>query len=249
MPYKRDLRGWLLSAFGLATLIVVAAFPLAATTTAAETRPAARAAPSARANLDPPTNLQIRWYSYSQSNGNCPGKIDPVSAIFYGTHDWSNVADELSEVAGWDPVLIQASQWFWMKDPNTFGWVCYEERSESADGSFYNDRYHIRYIECYSDYPVNRYCDDQAEPFVFGTPHYETVHTCGHVVDPTVDGWSGYDQGRKRLHETWDADEHFSNSKRYVGNTHPHRGCQAINGLWYAASNGWVRFFDMSTDP
>lgn len=168
---------------------------------------------------------------YSHRRGDCSSRVDPIGAVFYGPADGTtggnlaSAVDHAEAHTGWNVVSLGSGQWF-----ATHGYCGYWD-GELASGGAWTTRHHMRLRRTY-------HADPGLGFTTVGTPHYETVESCGHVVRRTLNGVSGYDIARRRLHESMAAGNHTSFSA-YWGNTQPFVQC---NGD-IASSNGNVRFF------
>lgn len=167
---------------------------------------------------------------YSHRRGDCSSRVDPIGAVFYGPADGAtggNLASAVNHAeahTGWSIVSLGSGQWF-----ATHGYCGYWD-GELASGGAWTTRHHMRLRRTY-------HADPGLEFTTVGTPHYETIESCGHVVRRTLNGVSGFDIARRRLHEAMAAGNHTSFSQ-YWGNTQPFVQC---NGD-IASSNGSVRF-------
>lgn len=168
---------------------------------------------------------------YSHRRGDCSSRVDPIGAVFYGPADGTtggNLASAVNHAeahTGWGVVSLGSGQWF-----ATHGYCGYWD-GELASGGAWTTRHHMRLRRTY-------HADPGLGFTTVGTPHYETIESCGHVVRRTLNGVSGFDIARGRLHEAMAAGNHTS-FYQYWGNTQPFVQC---NGQ-IASSNGNVRFF------
>ena len=168
---------------------------------------------------------------YSHRRGDCSSRVDPVGAVFYGPADGTTGGNLGSAVnhteahTDWKIVSLGSGQWF-----ATHGYCGYWDGEVASRGAWAT-RHHMRLRRTY-------HADPNLGFTTVGTPHYETIETCGHVVRKTVNGVSGFDIARRRLHEAMAAGDHAS-FYQYWGNTQPFVQC---NGD-IASSNGNVRFF------
>jgi hypothetical protein len=168
---------------------------------------------------------------YSHRRGDCSSRVDPIGAVFYGPADGTtggNLASAVNHAeshTGWKIVSFGSGQWF-----ATHGYCGYWD-GELASGVAWTTRHHMRLRRTY-------HADPGLGFTTVGTPHFETIESCGHVVRRTLNGVSGFDIARGRLHEAMVAGKHTS-FYQYWGNTQPFVQC---NGD-VANSNGNVRFF------
>ena len=206
------MRAFLLARLDDVRLVVVIAALLTATTVVA----------------DGPAHFSSGLYSHRR--GDCSSRVDPIGAVFYGPADGTtggnlaSAVDHAEAHTGWGVVTLGSGQWF-----ATHGYCGYWD-GELASGAAWSTRHHTRLRRTY-------HADPGLGFTTVGTPHYETVESCGHVVRRTLNGVSGYDIARRRLHEAMAAGNHTSFSE-YWGNTQPFVQC---NGD-IASSNGYVRF-------
>jgi hypothetical protein len=169
---------------------------------------------------------------YSHRRGDCASRVDPIGAVFYGPADGTtggnlgNAASHAEAHTGWSIVSLGSGQWF-----ATHGYCGYWDGELASGGTWTTPRHHMRLRRTY-------HADPGLGFTTVGTPHYETIENCGHVVRRTLNGVSGFDIARRRLHEAMAAGDHAS-FYQYWGNTQPFVQC---NGD-IASSNGNVRFF------
>lgn len=98
-------------------------------------------------------------------------------------------------------------------------------------------RFHIRIKTC-GPAGIAASCDSgNGLGIVVGTPHKEDILTCGHAVEVTENGLSGFDEGRQELAK--EMAKVYYTYQKVVGNTRVKEQCN----LELANSNGWVRFF------
>lgn len=177
--------------------------------------------------------LRIKWYTFNDSG--CTNQVDPITTIFYnyGTEDL--VQMHIADHAGWNPVWFGSPQYFWTDE------TCLQDVNESASASFYQSRYHIRVKHCEDTYFYPNGCDDTGTLGIvtISDPHYEDITSCGHAVRETVNGWSGYDQARRKLYNTMYT-LHYTYTK-YLGNSKLLTQCDG--GV--ANSNGYGRWFEI----
>jgi hypothetical protein len=179
--------------------------------------------------------LNIKWYSFN--DGSCSKRVDPVTTIFFYNAYAPWVNRHIPHHGVWvNDVTYEGSveplQYFWDANWCTPLWGAWASASALA-----GSRYHVRFRE-------GHYVDPVYTNFSLSTPHHETRQSCGHVVDPTVNGWSGFDQGRKELANTMaaPAGPHYS-YYQYVGNAMQMTQC---NGA-LAGSNGQERYTRIDT--
>lgn len=174
-----------------------------------------------------PGALNMKWYSFDDLN--CTHRVDPVTVIFFynGYQTWVN--RHIPHHGVWTSDVtyegIEKTQKFWDAGYCTQQWGAF------ASGPFWETRYHIRFRE-------GHYFDATFGNFSIGTPHHETNVSCGHAVDRTIDGWSGYDKGRRQLANTMAINGPHYSYYKYVGNSALMTQC---NG-WTAGSNGQARY-------
>ena len=176
--------------------------------------------------------LNIKWYSFN--NGSCATRVDPVTTIFYynAYAPWTNKHIPHHGVFVNDVTYegsVEPLQYFWDAGWCTPLWGAWASASAIA-----SSRYHVRFRE-------GHYYDATYGNFSLSTPHHEVRYGCGHVVDPTVNGWSGFDEGRLKLANTM-APPHYS-FYQTVGNSAQMTQC---NGA-LAGSNGVERYIRIDT--
>ena len=180
----------------------------------------------------PPSNLAIGWYSYDDPPY-CTHKTDPVSAIFYQNAQLQRVINHLNADTPWGAVDTLGDRQRFLTTH-----VCGEPDHEHSMGSVFQTRYHIRYRQ-------SEEVDDIMGHYTIGTPHFEDITNngrcddgwpVGHAVRETVNGWSGFDMGRRRLYE-YMGGRHYTFTRNVGNSAH---AVQCDNGT--AWSNGVVRY-------
>ncbi len=182
--------------------------------------------PLARAHAD--------WLNYTWEDGTpeCLYAVDPVTTAFYGAGDSFRTFNHIEWHTGWGaPVggITEEPQDFF-----THG-SCVNYSGERANDVSANSRFHIRLRQTLHE-------DPELGTVSVGSPHWEDVESCGlpkHAVHQTVNGWSGYDEGRYRLYLDLGG-AHYTYTT-FRGNTIDFEQC---DGGW-AGSNGNLRWFQI----
>lgn len=105
--------------------------------------------------------------------------------------------------------------------------------AEVGSGGSREPRYHMR---------LRQITDTSSGVTSVGTPHHEIyIDGCGHAVDPTVNGISGFDMAKQRLYNLM-SPSHTVNRYEQWGNTRSIVQRCTSRG---AQSNGWVRAFSI----
>jgi hypothetical protein len=176
--------------------------------------------------------LNIKWYSFKDSG--CTQSVDPVTTIFWYNGYQTYVQKHIPHHGVWVyDVQFEASveplQYFWDNGYCNGNWGSFASAYANASA-----RYHVRFRE-------GHYPDSSYFWFSMATPHHETSQGCGHVVDPTVNGWSGFDEGRAKLANTM-AGPHYSYYQT-IGNSALKTQCNGAQ----AGSNGVERYTRIDT--
>jgi hypothetical protein len=176
--------------------------------------------------------LDIKWYSFNDLY--CTNRVDPVTTIFYYQAYAPYVNVHIPHHGLWTQDVqyegsVEPLQRFWDAGYCTPQWGAF-----ASAAAWESSRYHVRFRE-------GHYADATFWYFSLATPHHETRQGCGHVVDPTSGGWSGFDEGRRALANTM-AGPHYS-FYQYVGNSALMTQC---NGA-LAGSNGEARYTRIDT--
>jgi hypothetical protein len=183
-----------------------------------------------------PAALNIKWWSFSDQS--CTRRVDPVTTIFWNNahQTWVNrhiphhdVFDQDVQYEG----SVDPLQNFW-----DAGWCTAQWGAWASHWALSDSRFHVRFRD-------GHYVDPTFRTFSIATPHHEVRRDCGHVVDPTnANGWSGFDEGRRKLaHQMAMQGPHYSYYK-FVGNTGMVAQC---NGQM-AGSNGQARYTRIDTE-
>ena len=187
-----------------------------------------------------PGPLYVKWYSFDNSSCGDDYFVDPVTVILYGdgaSGFLSRTQNHVNHHTGWGE-NFPSQQYF-----STNG-TCMVNETESASATFLETRYHIRLKLC-DPTGLAPSCDSTnvIDNIVLGGAHFEDITNdgdcggpAGHAVRETVNGWSGFDEARRKVYNMM-FKSHFTYEK-YVGNTR--EAIQCDDGI--AASNGYVRF-------
>ena len=189
-----------------------------------------------------PGPLYIKWFSFDNASCGDDYFVDPVNVIFYGdgVSDFlARTRNHVNHHTGWGE-NFPSQQYF-----STNG-TCVLNEFEYGSAAFFQTRSHLRLKVC-DPAGLAPSCDstNAVDNIVLGGAHFEDITNDGdcseslpanHAVRETVAGWSGFDEGRRKVYNMMFR-SHFTYEK-YVGNTR--EAIQCDGGL--AESNGYVRF-------
>jgi hypothetical protein len=167
---------------------------------------------------------------YTQSSSDCVGDhaIDPINFEFHG--DSANVDGTNSNMhyhTDWDE-HGGSDQWLSVKvDPGNYGCRVEQHQPATLDEIHVSDRFHIRLWNIPNS-------SGDGKKTVGDAHHEDFVITCGDAVDSNGSTGSGFDWGRRRLFNRFDAEGHPVDSA-YWGNDRDFKQC---DGDW-AGSNGY----------
>jgi hypothetical protein len=180
------------------------------------------------------SHWDIRWYSFE--NDDCVhigGWVDPVNVIFYYSGTIGLTGNHIEYHLDWGSPTFSGVDTQWFKTHET----CLEMDDSKASATIAQTRYHVRLKENYD-------FDATLAHATFGTAHFEDIivtdRDCehpNHAVRETVNGWSGYDEARRRMYNSM----RFGHESyiAYRGNTRSLLQCDEQE----AASNGYARYF------
>jgi hypothetical protein len=175
--------------------------------------------------LPVPASSHFEFRMYSRTDSSCNQWSDPVTAVFYGNGDPARVINHIVHHTGWN--FAGGSAQYFIDHG-----VCENLSDQRSSGAIFSTRNHVRIF----------YTADWDPGFGFtssATPHFEDI-TCGgtnHAVRETVNGWSGFDEGRAQLYN-WMSPGHYTWTENW-GNTAWMQQCDGQ----FAYSNGTVRYF------
>lgn len=158
----------------------------------------------------------------------CPAtfsnRADPVNVVFTSWGTWGRAASQVETHAGWTSTTGSSQT---LVDHGGCG-PMHAQRASGLGG-----RFHVRIRGQHQDPALGWVA-------VAGAHHEDLVLVplpCGHAVDSSGPGGSGFDQGRDELERRLVAAGHLA-SRAWWGNTQSFKQCDGD----YAASDGWVVF-------
>jgi hypothetical protein len=164
---------------------------------------------------------------YTHDGSSCDGdqdQVDPINFAFKGSHAGVNGSvNNIQWHAGWTDSGGSTQSLNVHISGNNY--ACHVMDTQRASAGTTSSRFHIRLWRV----PANTSPD-----LTVGDAHHEDfVWYCGHAVDSNGSNGSGFDQGRRALHDAFD---HTNHDQRvdYWGNTQNFKQC---DGDW-AGSNG-----------
>lgn len=164
------------------------------------------------------------------THGECPAgianRIDPINVVFHGWGTWGRAVSQLESHLGWT-ATSGSSQVF--VDHGS----CQPQHAQRASGN--GTRFHVRLR--------GQHPDSSLGWTTTGDAHHEDVvwfPPCGHAVDASGSGGSGFDQGRDELLTRFAAAGHTT-SVAWWGNTESFKQCDGD----YASSDGWTAFIEL----
>ena len=173
----------------------------------------------------------LSFGNYTWRDSSCVDAVDPVTAVLYGEATAARALNHISYHTGWGAPggsITESVQYF------ETHFYCDRMDGERASATVVQTRFHVRLRQA-RDTDVNYGISSVA------SPHFEDIVTCGwepaHAVRESVNGWSGYDEGRRKLYNTL-SPSHYSYTT-YRGNSILFRQCDG----GFAGSNGDVRWF------
>jgi hypothetical protein len=158
----------------------------------------------------------------------CPGtagnRSDPINVVFTTWGSWGRTASQIETHVGWT-VTSGSTQSF------VDHGGCFQMHAQRASGQ--GSRFHVRIR--------GQHWDPMLGWTATGDAHHEDLVLfpipCGHAVDASGPGGSGFDQGRDELVRRFTSAGH-SSFRVWWGNT---QSCKQCDGD-YAASDGWAAF-------
>jgi hypothetical protein len=161
----------------------------------------------------------------------CPespaARVDPINVVFHGWGTWGRAVSQIETHAGWtetsgsDQLFVDHA-------------ACHPMHAQRASGD--GSRFHVRIR--------GQHPDDALRWTAMGDAHHEDLVVvpwpCGHAVDSSGPGGSGFDQGRDELRERF-AEGGHTWFRAWWGNTQSFKQCDGD----YAASDGWTLFIEL----
>lgn len=178
--------------------------------------------PSARAHFD-----ATGRYTHRGCPGTAGNRSDPVNVVFTGWGTWGRAASQIESHADWT-TTSGSSQSF------VDHGGCFQMHAQRASGQ--GSRFHVRIRGQHWD-PAQGWA-------ATGDAHHEDIVLfpvpCGHAVDSSGPGGSGFDQGREELVHRFTSAGHAS-ALVWWGNTQSFKQCDGD----FAASDGWTAFIQL----
>ncbi len=160
-------------------------------------------------------HFQLALYTQRSCFG---ADVDPVTNVFWDAGSGRLAIDHLEHHTGWRNG-DGSGQWFTSHER------CLQHYAQRASAGVASSRFHVR---------VSPLLDTAPWTYSAGAAHHEDFTYCGHAVDATQGGWSGFDMGRRAVYEAMIGSHEYD----YVnyGNTRQFRQCDGDD----AGSNGLV---------
>ena len=160
-------------------------------------------------------HFQVALYTQRSCFGT---DVDPITNVFWDAGSGRLAVDHVEHHTGWRNGDGSA-QWFTSHER------CLQHHAQRASAGITSSRFHVR---------VSPTLDTAPWAYSVGAAHHEDLTYCGHAVDATENGWSGFDMGRRAVYEAMRGTHEYD----YVnyGNTRQFRQCDGD----YAGSNGIV---------
>jgi hypothetical protein len=157
-----------------------------------------------------------------------PGnRTDPVNVVFTSWGTWGRAAGQIESHAGW--TATSGSTQYFVDHGG-----CFRLHTQRASG--HGSRFHVRIR--------GQHWDAVLGWAAAGGAHHEDLVLlpvpCGHAVDSSGSGGSGFDQGRDELVRRFTSAGH-SSSWLWWGNTQSFKQCDGD----YAASDGWAAIIQL----
>jgi len=176
---------------------------------------------AARAHLDS---------SDRYTHGSCPARtenrVDPINVVFHSWGTWGRAVSQIESHLGWT-TTSGTSQSFVEHGK------CQSLHAQRASG--HGTRFHVRLRGQHPDGALGWTTTAAAhhEDLVLFPP-------CGHAVDESGPGGSGFDQARDELRARFAGAGHAT-SAVWWGNTQSFKQCDGD----YAGSDGWAVFIEL----
>ena len=168
-------------------------------------------------------HFELSLYTKRSCSGS---EVDPVTNVYWGVGSAAIAANHLEHHLAWRDTS---------GSPQVFlsHGACFAAAEQRASGRSTSTRYHTR---------LSGLLDTTPWEYGAGSAHHEDwVWYCGHAVDKTVDGWSGFDMGRSAIYQAMRGLAHHEYSYVNYGNTRQFRQCDGDD----AGSNGLVGWWRM----
>jgi hypothetical protein len=157
-----------------------------------------------------------------------PGnRSDPVNVVFTSWGTWGRAVDQIESHAGW--TATSGSTQYFVDHGGCF-------RLHAQRASAHGSRFHVRMRG-------QHWGPELGWAASAGAHHEDLVLfplPCGHAVDSSGPGGSGFDQGRDELVLRFASAGH-STSRVWWGNTQSFKQCDGD----YAASDGWTALIEL----
>jgi hypothetical protein len=166
-------------------------------------------------------------YTHRSCPATAANRSDPINVVFTTWGTWGRAASQIESHAGWTAT-----------SGSTQSFVdhggCFQMHAQRASG--HGSRFHVRLR--------GQHWDTVLGWTSTGDAHHEDLVLfpipCGHAVDSSGPGGSGFDQGRDELVRRFMSTGH-SSSRVWWGNTQSFKQCDGD----YAASDGWTAFIQL----
>ena len=166
-------------------------------------------------------------YTYRSCPAAMSGRVDPINVVFYGWGTWGRAVSQIETHAGW--TATSGSEQSFVDHGG-----CYPTHGQRASGD--GSRFHVRVR--------GQHPDAELGWTATGDAHHEDLVVfpwpCGHAVDSSGPGGSGFDQGRDALRDRFAAAGHAWYLE-WWGNTQSFKQCDGD----FAGSDGWTLFVQL----
>lgn len=166
-------------------------------------------------------------YTHRACPATAGNRSDPINVVFTSWGTWGRAASQIESHTGWT-ATSGSTQYFFDHGG------CFQLHAQRASG--HASRFHVRIRGQHWD-PVLGWAA------AAGAHHEDLVLfpiPCGHAVDSSGPGGSGFDQGRDELARRFTGAGH-SSSRVWWGNTQSFKQCDGD----YAASDGWAALIEL----
>jgi hypothetical protein len=167
-------------------------------------------------------------YTHSGCPATASNRVDPINVVFTDWGTWGRTVSQIESHAGWR--ATSGSTQFFADHGG-----CYTMHAQRASGE--GSRFHVRVR--------GQHADSSLGWIATGGAHHEDVVLfpvpCGHAVDSSGPGGSGFDQGRDQLERSFAVAGGHLVERLWWGNTQSFRQCDGD----YAASDGWTAFIEL----
>ena len=166
-------------------------------------------------------------YTHASCPASFENRVDPINVVFTGWGTWGRAESQIESHAGWTATSGSTQSFV---DHAT----CRAMHTQRASGE--GARFHARLRGQHPDAVLGWTAT--------GDAHHEDVVVfpvpCGHAVDSSGPGGSGFDQGRDELAVAF-ANAGHATERAWWGNTQSFKQCDGD----YAASDGWTVFIEV----